>query len=54
MALQKNKKDLTGEAKKREVTNNNLFVGSTTDLQRLLMKAADDGKDIIIDDEGNK
>ena len=53
MALQKNKKELTGEAKKREVTNNNLFVGSTTDLQRLLLKTADDGKDIIIDDEGN-
>jgi len=53
MALQKNKKELTGEAKKREVTNNNLFVGSTTELQRLLLKTADDGKDIIIDDEGN-
>jgi len=53
MALQKNKKDLTGEAIKREVTNNNLFVGSTTDLQRLLIKANNDTKDVIIDDEGN-
>lgn len=40
MALQKAKKELTvGERKAeeaREVTNNNIFVGSTTELQRLL------------------
>ena len=49
MALQKAKKDLTKEDKQdeaRRVTNNNVFVGSTTDLQRMLMD-----KDKIIDAE---
>lgn len=37
MKLQKAKKDLSvGE--KKQVTNNNVFVGSTTDLQRMLLK----------------
>ena len=46
MALQKQKKDLQKEEKEeaRQVTNNNMFVGSTTDLQRLLLK-----KDNVID-----
>ncbi len=49
MALQKAKKDLSKDDKQDEakrVTNNNVFVGSTTDLQRMLMD-----KDRIIDAE---
>lgn len=48
MALQKTKKDLKKEAEEsKRITNNNVFVGSTTELQRLLL---DDGKkDDIID-----
>jgi len=42
MSLQKAKKELNKEEKEKEdqskVTNNNVFVGSTTDLQRLLAK----------------
>jgi|TARA_B110000914_G_C15458392_1_gene444562 hypothetical protein len=39
MDLQKDKKDLSGDIKsKKEITNNNLFIGSTTDLQRLFAK----------------
>lgn len=41
MALQKDKKDLNKEDKeeeKKQVTNNNVFVGSTTDLQRILQQ----------------
>ena len=52
MDLQKSKKELSGEQKKREVTNNNLFVGSTTDLQRLLGKANKENK--IIDVESKE
>jgi len=52
MDLQKSKKELSGEQKKREVTNNNLFVGSTTDLQRLLGKANKESK--IIDVESKE
>ena len=46
MALQKQKKDLQKDEKEeaKQVTNNNMFVGSTTDLQRLLLK-----KDNVID-----
>ena len=39
MALQKSKKDLNKEEEseeKKQITNNNVFVGSTTDLQRIL------------------
>ena len=39
MSLQKSKKELNKEEREEEqkqVTNNNVFVGSTTDLQRLL------------------
>lgn len=48
MALQKSKKDLKKEEdESKRITNNNVFVGSTTELQRLLL---DDGKkDNIID-----
>ncbi len=48
MALQKTKKDLKKEEDEtKRITNNNVFVGSTTELQRLLL---DDGKkDNIID-----
>src|SRR5210317_275685 len=39
MDLQKTKKDLTKEEREeaKRVTNNNVFVGSTTDLQRMLL-----------------
>ena len=48
MALQKTKKELKKEAdESKRITNNNVFVGSTTELQRLLL---DDGeKDNVID-----
>ena len=48
MKLQKAKKDLTQDNDK-QVTNNNLFVGSTTDLQRMLLQ-----KDNIIDVESDQ
>mgnify|MGYP006143194329 FL=1 len=38
MKLQKNKKELTEDDVKREITNNNVFVGSTSELQRMLLK----------------
>lgn len=46
MDLQKQKKDLTKEEREeaKTVTNNNMFVGSTTDLQRMLLN-----KDNVID-----
>ena len=46
MKLQKNKKELTDEDVKKEITNNNVFVGSTTELQRILID-----RDNIIDAE---
>jgi hypothetical protein len=46
MKLQKNKKELTEDDIRKEITNNNVFVGSTTDLQRMLLD-----KDNIIDVE---
>lgn len=51
MKLQKAKKDLTAEDRK-QVTNNNVFVGSTTDLQRMLLNKVID--DNIIDVEPDK
>ena len=37
MALQKNKQDLVGKKEEdNKITNNNVFIGSTTDLQRML------------------
>ena len=51
MKLQKAKKELNAESDKREVTNNNVFVGSTTDLQRMLLKTKADN---IIDVEPDK
>jgi len=48
MTLQKSKKELNKEEKteeeQKQITNNNVFVGSTTDLQRLL---AQDNEKII-------
>tara|TARA_B100001057_G_scaffold377308_1_gene382539 strand:- start:36 stop:452 length:417 start_codon:yes stop_codon:yes gene_type:complete len=40
MALQKSKKEINKEENEenKQVTNNNVFVGSTTDLQRILQK----------------
>jgi len=51
MDLQKTKKDLTKEETEeaKRVTNNNVFVGSTTDLQRMLLN-----KDNVIDAENQK
>jgi ATP adenylyltransferase/5',5'''-P-1,P-4-tetraphosphate phosphorylase II len=51
MDLQKQKKDLTKEEREeaKTVTNNNMFVGSTTDLQRMLLN-----KDNVIDATDNK
>jgi hypothetical protein len=51
MDLQKQKKDLTKEEtdEAKRVTNNNVFVGSTTDLQRMLLN-----KDNIIDAESQE
>jgi hypothetical protein len=38
MTLQKNKQDLVGKKEEQsKVTNNNMFIGSTTDLQRMLL-----------------
>lgn len=51
MGLQKQKKELTKEDEEaNRVTNNNVFIGSTTDLQRMLLKQ-DNGK--IIDATAN-
>tara|TARA_R100001509_G_scaffold110199_1_gene65921 strand:+ start:705 stop:1112 length:408 start_codon:yes stop_codon:yes gene_type:complete len=46
MKLQKDKADITKEEREeaKKVTNNNVFVGSTTDLQRMLLQ-----KDKVID-----
>jgi len=52
MALQKAKKDLSDEKKDdeaRKVTNNNVFVGSTTDLQKMLLD-----RDRVIDAENKE
>ena len=47
MSLQKNKQDLVGkkEEETSKITNNNMFIGSTTDLQRMLI----DNKEKVID-----
>jgi len=51
MNLQKQKRDLTQEEREeaKSVTNNNVFVGSTTDLQRMLLN-----KDNVIDAESQE
>ena len=50
MDLQKTKKDLTHENEdSRRITNNNVFVGSTTDLQRMLLN-----KEKVIDTESQE
>jgi hypothetical protein len=52
MSLQKAKKDLSDEKKDdeaRKVTNNNVFVGSTTDLQKMLLD-----RDRVIDAENKE
>ena len=52
MNLQKQKKELTQESEEsKRVTNNNVFIGSTTDLQRMLLKK-DNGK--VIDATPNQ
>ena len=56
MSLQKNKKDLetNKDEEAKTVTNNNMFIGSTTDLQRMLL--ANQEKEVIdhVDDEKQK
>jgi len=45
MELNKKTRDVTQQDKKQDqkaITNNNVFIGSTTDLQRLLMKHDDE------------
>ena len=45
MELNKKTRDVTQQDKKQDqkaITNNNVFIGSTTDLQRLLMKENDE------------
>jgi CO/xanthine dehydrogenase FAD-binding subunit len=53
MALQKNKKELEKDDKANgtgvNTTNNNLFVGSTTELQKLLRDANKNEEKAIID-----
>ena len=51
MNLQKQKKDLQKDEKEeaKRVTNNNMFVGSTTDLQRMLLN-----RDNVIDGEAKE
>ena len=44
MQLQKRKKELTHDDVRREITNNNVFVGSTTDLQRMLLDERDEAR----------
>ena len=49
MDLQKKKTDLTKEEEKekpKQLTQNNVFVGSTTDLQRMLLDKAGDTIDV--------
>lgn len=45
LELQKRKRDLTGEAPAPTTVNNNLFVGSTTELQQLIKKQRNEQKD---------
>ena len=46
MSLQKSKQDLVQKKdEENKITNNNVFIGSTTDLQRMLM----DNKEKVID-----
>ena len=51
MKLQKDKADITKEEREeaKRITNNNVFVGSTTDLQRMLLQ-----KDKAIDGESQE
>ncbi len=55
MSLQKAKKELNKEEKEKEeqaqVTNNNVFVGSTSDLQRLLAQDNDKVIDYYAEDK---
>lgn len=50
MKLQKDKKDLTEDDVRKEITNNNVFVGSTTELQRMLLQKDDDVIDVKPED----
>ena len=51
MKLQKDKVDITKDEREeaKKITNNNVFVGSTTDLQRMLLD-----KDKVIDAEAQE
>jgi len=52
MSLQKTKKDLSKETEEtKRITNNNVFVGSTTDLQRMLLNMRGEK---VIDAEGQE
>ncbi len=45
LELQKRKRDLTGETAAPTTVNNNLFVGSTTELQQLIKKRRNEHED---------
>lgn len=52
MSLQKSKKDLSKESEEtKKITNNNVFVGSTTELQRMLLNMRGEK---VIDAEGEE
>ena len=50
MDLNKKHKDVIREDKpeQKQITNNNVFLGSTTDLQRLLQNTDDDDEEKVI------
>lgn len=52
MELNKKHKDVVKEDKPKQITNNNVFLGSTTDLQRLLHNKLDEKE--VIDVDSNK
>ena len=49
MELNKKHKDVVKEDKPKQITNNNVFLGSTTDLQRLLHNKLDEKEVIDVD-----
>jgi hypothetical protein len=53
MKLQKEKASVKGESpsKTKEVTNNNVFIGSTSDLQRMLIDAKKEEQGVVIDQD---
>lgn len=51
MDLNKKNKEISGKKEEQKaITNNNVFIGSTTDLQRLLMKSDEEQRVIDVSD----